>query len=110
MIPFLLKRYPVIGIMHEIKFQRGLAHLFIIKIHHSPGRRGIDGKLPVNVSGGLKAKGHPVSATGIGMIYEIVKQIRGECEDRQLSNVRNALAQNIGGAGGTTTCTILKKN
>jgi acetyl-CoA acetyltransferase len=73
------------------------------------GRFKMDGKMPVNVSGGLKAKGHPVSATGLGMIYEIVKQMRGEAGDRQLSNVNNALAHNIGGAGGTTVCHILKK-
>jgi acetyl-CoA C-acetyltransferase len=73
------------------------------------GATKIDGKLPVNVSGGLKAKGHPISATGLGMIYEIVKQMRGECGDRQLSRVSNALAHNIGGAGGTTACHILKK-
>jgi acetyl-CoA C-acetyltransferase len=73
------------------------------------GRFKMDGKMPVNVSGGLKAKGHPVSATGLGMIYEIVKQMRGEAGDRQLSNVNNALAHNIGGAGGTTVCHVLKK-
>lgn len=69
----------------------------------------IDGTLPINVSGGLKAKGHPVSATGVGMICEMVKQMRKEAEDRQLSRVNNALAHNVGGAGGTTICHILKK-
>ena len=73
------------------------------------GRFNIDGKMPVNVSGGLKAKGHPVSATGLGMIYEIVKQMRKESGDRQLSKVNKALAHNIGGAGGTTTCNIIKR-
>ena len=69
----------------------------------------IDGKLPVNVSGGLKAKGHPVSATGLGMIYEITKQMRKEAGHRQLSRTRAALAHNIGGAGGTTITTIIRK-
>ncbi len=69
----------------------------------------IDGKLPINVSGGLKAKGHPVSATGLGMVYEIVKQMRKEAGDRQLTKTRNALVHNIGGAGGTTTMNILRK-
>ncbi len=59
----------------------------------------IDGKLPVNPSGGLKAKGHPVSATGLGMIYEIVNQMRGKCGDRQLSKTRTALAHKVGGIG-----------
>jgi len=69
----------------------------------------LDGKLPVNTSGGLKAKGHPVSATGLAQIYELVKQMRNECGDRQVNNPKTALAQNIGGAGGTITCNILRK-
>jgi acetyl-CoA C-acetyltransferase len=69
----------------------------------------LDGKLPVNTSGGLKARGHPISPTGLAMIYEIVKQIRGECGDRQVSNVKYGLAQNIGGAGGSITVHILSK-
>ncbi len=73
------------------------------------GITNLDGKLPVNTSGGLKAKGHPISATGISQIYELVKQIRGECGERQVSNVTYALAQNIGGAGSTVTVHILKK-
>lgn len=84
--------------------KKGEAYKFIRDGHFL-----IDGKLPVNVSGGLKAKGHPVSATGLGMIYEITKQMRHEAGDRQLKDTRYALAHNIGGAGGTTTCHILKK-
>ena len=73
------------------------------------GTTNIDGKLPVNTSGGLKAKGHPISATGVGQIYELVKQMRNEAEQRQVSNVKYALAQNIGGAGSTVTVHILGK-
>ena len=73
------------------------------------GVTNIDGKLPVNTSGGLKAKGHPISATGISQIYELVKQIRGEAGDRQVSNVKYALAQNIGGAGSTVAVHVLKR-
>lgn len=69
----------------------------------------IDGRLPVNTCGGLKAKGHPISATGIAQVYEIVKQMRKEAGDRQLSNVNTALAQNIGGAGSTVAVHIMKK-
>ena len=69
----------------------------------------LDGKLPVNTSGGLKAKGHPVSATGLGQIYELTKQLRNEAGDRQVPNPKIALAHNIGGAGGTITCHILRK-
>ena len=69
----------------------------------------LDGRLPVNTSGGLKAKGHPISATGISQIYEIVKQMRNECGERQLKNNRRALAQNIGGAGSTVSVHIFER-
>jgi acetyl-CoA C-acetyltransferase len=73
------------------------------------GVTNLNGKLPVNTSGGLKAKGHPVSATGVSQIYEIVKQMRNEAGERQVSNVKYGLAQNIGGAGSTVTVHILRK-
>ena len=73
------------------------------------GATKLDGRLPVNPCGGLKAKGHPISATGIAQIYEIVKQMRGEAGDRQLSRTKTALAQNIGGVGSTVTVHILNK-
>jgi len=67
-----------------------------------------DGKIPVNVSGGLKAKGHPVGATGVAQIVELVEQIRGEAGERQLKNANIGLAQNLGGSGGSSIVTILK--
>jgi acetyl-CoA C-acetyltransferase len=70
----------------------------------------LDGKLPVNTSGGLKAKGHPISPTGVAQIVELTEQLRGECKDRQVSNAKIGLAQNIGGAGGTVIVNILKKS
>ncbi len=73
------------------------------------GTTKLDGKLPVNPSGGLKAKGHPISATGLSQVYEIAKQMRNEAGDRQLKNNRRALAQNIGGAGATATVHIFRK-
>jgi len=73
------------------------------------GVTNLNGRLPVNTSGGLKAKGHPISATGVSQIYELVKQIRNEAGERQVSNVKYALAQNIGGAGSTVTVHILRK-
>ncbi|MFH1641842.1 MAG: thiolase family protein [Nanoarchaeota archaeon] len=73
------------------------------------GVTNLDGRLPVNTSGGLKARGHPISATGLAMIYELVKQLRGQCKERQVSNLKYALAQNIGGAGGTISVHILEK-
>ncbi len=73
------------------------------------GITSIDGKLPVNTCGGLKAKGHPISATGISQIYELVKQMRNEAGERQVSNIKYALAQNIGGAGSTVAVHILRR-
>jgi len=67
-----------------------------------------DGKLPVNVSGGLKAKGHPVGATGVAQIIEVTEQIRGDAGDRQLKDVNIGMAQNLGGSGGSSIVTILK--
>lgn len=70
-----------------------------------------DGKLPVNVSGGLKAKGHPIGATGCGMAYEIFKQLRGEAQKpiRQVRNATYALSHNVGGSGGTATVFIYQR-
>ena len=69
----------------------------------------IGGRIPVNASGGLKAKGHPIGATGVGQIYEIVNQLRGETDKktRQVPNARVGLAHNIGGSGATATVHIL---
>jgi acetyl-CoA C-acetyltransferase len=68
----------------------------------------INGSLPVNTSGGLKAKGHPVSATGVSQIYEIVKQMRSQADKRQLDRTKIGLAHNVGGVGSTVTVQILK--
>lgn len=67
-----------------------------------------DGKLPVNVSGGLKAKGHPIGATGLSMIYEVVTQMRGEAGKRQLKNTNIGLTHNLGGSAATCVINIFK--
>ena len=67
----------------------------------------IDGEIPVNIDGGLKANGHPIGATGLAQIYEVVTQIRGEAGKRQISNVEIGMTHNIGGIGGTAGITIL---
>ncbi|MBU90310.1 acetyl-CoA acetyltransferase [Candidatus Woesearchaeota archaeon] len=69
----------------------------------------MDGKLPVNTSGGLKAKGHPISPTGVAQIVELTEQLRGESKERQVSNAKIGLAQNIGGAGGTVSVHIVER-
>ena len=71
------------------------------------GKTCIHGELPVNTSGGLKAKGHPVGATGVGQICDVVQQLRGEAGDRQVAHREIGLAQNLGGSGATCVVTIL---
>ena len=61
--------------------------------------------LPINTSGGLKAKGHPVGATGVGQICDLVYQLRGEAGERQLARHSLGLAQNLGGSGATAVVT-----
>ncbi len=75
------------------------------------GETEIGGRIPVNPSGGLKAKGHPIGATGTGQIYEIVKQLRGEAEkrSRQVSGAEIGLTHNVGGSGGTAVVHILRR-
>ncbi|MHA1805403.1 MAG: thiolase C-terminal domain-containing protein [Promethearchaeota archaeon] len=70
-----------------------------------------DGTLPINTSGGLKSKGHPVGATGVAQAVEIFKQMRGVAErNRQVKfDVERALTHNLGGSGGTCVVTIYKK-
>ncbi|HVN83255.1 MAG TPA: thiolase family protein [Candidatus Binatia bacterium] len=65
------------------------------------GATKLGGRLPVNVSGGLLRKGHPVGATGIAQIVELTEQLQGRCGARQVANARVALAHNGGGAIGT---------
>jgi acetyl-CoA C-acetyltransferase len=66
------------------------------------------GKIPVNASGGLKSKGHPVGATGCAQLVELVKQLRGEAGERQVKGARVGLAQNMGGTGGSSVVHILE--
>jgi acetyl-CoA C-acetyltransferase len=68
----------------------------------------LDGKLPVNTSGGLKSKGHPVGATGVAQIVEITQQLRGQADKRQVKDARVGLAHNIGGSGATCVVNILE--
>jgi len=72
------------------------------------GLTALDGSIPINPSGGLLAKGHPVGATGIAQIYEIVRQLRGEAIN-QVRDAQIGLAQNLGGTGAVSTVHILKR-
>lgn len=71
------------------------------------GRTCLHGERPVNASCGLKAKGHPVGATGVGQICDIVMQIRGEAGELQVARNELGLAENLGGSGATAVVTIL---
>jgi acetyl-CoA C-acetyltransferase len=73
------------------------------------GEIGIDGRIPVTTRGGLKARGHPVGATGVYQIVEVVQQLRGECAETQVPEARIGMAQNIGGSGATIVTHIFKK-
>lgn len=73
------------------------------------GQTAIGGEKPVNASGGLKAKGHPVAATGLGQVYELHQQITGKVGGaRQLRGVKRGLAHNVGATGGSVAVTILE--
>ena len=73
----------------------------------------LGGERPVNLSGGLVSKGHPIGATGLSMIHELVLQLRGEAGERQARKARIALAENGGGVIGfdeaACAITILEK-
>ena len=66
------------------------------------------GRVAVNTSGGLKARGHPIGATGVAQIVEIAHQIRGTADGRQVKDAKYGLAQNVGGTGSAVTVSILE--
>jgi acetyl-CoA C-acetyltransferase len=75
------------------------------------GQTEIGGKIPVNMDGGLKSKGHPIGTTGCSMIYELTKQLRGEAEQGRQVPLKNniGLAHNVGGTGHYCYVTILRR-
>lgn len=74
------------------------------------GQTEIDGDFPINPSGGLKARGHPLGATGIAQAAEIIWQLRGECGKRQVSDAEIGMTHNIGGTGGTAAVHIFGRD
>jgi acetyl-CoA C-acetyltransferase len=72
------------------------------------GMTALGGKKPINTSGGLKSKGHPVGATGVAQVVEIVHQLRGESGPRQVKDARIGLTQNMGGSGGSAVVHIMQ--
>ncbi|MDR0334866.1 MAG: thiolase domain-containing protein [Methanomassiliicoccaceae archaeon] len=84
-------------------FERGKAGKAVMD-----GQAAIGGKVAVNTSGGLKARGHPIGATGVAQIVEITKQLRGTADKRQVANARYGLTQNVGGTGSAVVVNILE--
>lgn len=72
------------------------------------GRTAVDGEIAINPSGGLLAKGHPVGATGVGQLYEIVRQLRGD-HPNQVANARIGMTHNLGGTGVACTVSLLRR-
>jgi len=73
------------------------------------GETWIDSRIPINTSGGLKAKGHPVGATGIAQAIEATWQLRGQADKRQVKGAKTGLTQNVGGSGATCTVHIFSE-
>ena len=73
------------------------------------GQTELGGEIPVNIDGGLKAKGHPLGATGVSMMVELTRQLRRQADNRQ-APVKNglALAHNVGGTGHYCYVTVLR--
>ena len=80
-------------------FKKGEGHLALER-----GETALTGKLPINTSGGLKGKGHPVGATGVGQAHEIILQLRGEAGKRQVKNAKIGFTCNFGGFGNNVVC------
>ncbi len=73
------------------------------------GATKLDGEIPVNTSGGLKSKGHPVGATGTAQAYEMYLQLTGQAGKRQVSEAKTGLTHNVGGSGATATVHVYKR-
>jgi len=73
------------------------------------GETAIGGRIPINTSGGLKGKGHPIGATGIAQAVEITQQLRGEAGKRQVNGAVIGLTHNVGGSGGTVVVHVLRR-
>ncbi len=73
------------------------------------GATRLGGRLPVNPDGGLKAKGHPIGATGVSQVYEVFLQLRGHAGARQVGGAEHALTHNVGGSGATAAVHLFSR-
>ena len=85
-------------------FEKGKGHIALEK-----GVTQLDGKLPINTSGGLKARGHAVGATGIAQAHEIILQLRGEAKKRQVKGAKVGFTCNFGGFGNNVVCLVFTR-
>ena len=85
-------------------FAKGEGHLALEK-----GETALTGALPINPSGGLKGKGHPVGATGIAQAHEIVTQLRGQAGERQVGDAARGFTCNFGGFGNNVVCLVFER-
>lgn len=85
-------------------FEKGTAHKAV-----EEGRTCLDGDLPINPSGGLKARGHPVGATGVAQVAELTWQLRGDAKDRQVAGAEKAYCCNFGGFGNNVVSFVLRR-
>jgi acetyl-CoA C-acetyltransferase len=85
-------------------FKKGTGHIALEKGETRP-----DGSIPINVSGGLKARGHPVGATGVAQVVEIAWQLAGKAGERQLENPKVGFTCNFGGFGNNVLCFVLER-
>jgi acetyl-CoA C-acetyltransferase len=85
-------------------FKRGMGHIAV-----ENGINALDGKLPINPSGGLKARGHPVGATGVAQVVELVWQLRGDAGERQVVGAKEGYCCNFGGFGNNVISFILRR-
>jgi len=85
-------------------FEKGTGHKAL-----RDGVTALDGKFPINPSGGLKARGHPVGATGVAQIVEMTWQLRGEADRRQVKNAQRAFSCNLGGFANNIVTFVLER-
>ncbi|MEZ0346013.1 MAG: thiolase domain-containing protein [Infirmifilum sp.] len=99
--------FTVLGVIHleDLGFARKGEGWKLLK----EGQLEKDGKIPTNTMGGLKARGHPVGATGVYQVYDLVVQLRGEAGANQVPDPQVGVAQNVGGVGGTVVVNVVKR-
>ncbi|MGC9096459.1 MAG: thiolase domain-containing protein [Infirmifilum sp.] len=99
--------FTVLGVIHleDLGFAKKGEGWKLLK----EGQLEKDGKIPTNTMGGLKARGHPVGATGVYQIYDLVTQLRGDAGANQVPDPEIGLAQNVGGVGGTVAINVVRR-